>query len=338
MIKIGIYKIENLINGNCYIGQSVNIYKRWQNEKEVAFNPQNEAYNYPLSCAFRKYGIENFSFNILEECQREELNEKEIYWIARYDSYNNGYNQTPGGDTVLHMCKLTPQKALEIIEILSKDVEGVVSRRQLAKDYGVSADTIQAINAGRQWYNDNYSYPLHVSKYDTRAKKEWKCADCGKSISYGAIRCNKCNNLYRTQCRIKPNSKSLTKKETKIELLPTTKEELNQLLLDNNGNFTKVGKLFNISDNGLRKWCKKLDLPTHSSDYKIKKEEKSKDPNYLRSVRCVEENLIFSCASEAARWLVEQGKSKSFNSSKNHIPKVCQGERKTHAKYHWEYV
>lgn len=160
MIKIGIYKIENLINGNCYIGQSVNIYKRWQSEKEVAFNSQSEAYNYPLSCAFRKYGIENFSFNILEECQREELNEKEIYWIAQYDSYNNGYNQTPGGDTVLHMCKLTPQKALEIIEILSKDVEGVISHRQLAKDYGVSADTIQAINAGRQWYNDNYNYPF----------------------------------------------------------------------------------------------------------------------------------------------------------------------------------
>lgn len=302
MIKIGIYKIENLIDGNCYVGQSINIYKRWESEKEAAFNPQHEAYNYPLSRAFRKYGLDSFSFNILEECQREELNEKEIYWITQYDSYNNGYNQTPGGDTVLHMCKLTPQKALEIIEILSKDVEGVVSHRQLAKDYGVSADTIQAINAGRQWYNDNYNYPLHISKYDPRYKQ-----------------------IY-------------SKKENKIKLPPISKEELEHLLIENNGNFTQVGRILNISDNGLRKWCKKLDLPTHSSDYKIKKEEKSKDPNYLRSVRCIEENLIFSCASEAARWLVEQGKSKSFNSSKNHIPKVCQGERKTHAKYHWEYV
>lgn len=302
MIKIGIYKIENLINRNSYIGQSVNIYKRWQSEKEAAFNPRHEAYNYPLSCAFRKYGIENFSFNILEECQREELNEKEIYWIAQYDSYNNGYNQTPGGDTVLHMCKLTPQKALEIIEILSKDVEGVVSHRQLAKDYGVSADTIQAINAGRQWYNDNYNYPLHVSKYDPRYKQ----------VSL--------------------------KKEKNIKLPPISKEELEQLLIENNGNFTQVGRILNISDNGLRKWCKKLDLPTHSSDYKTIIEEKPKDPNYLRSVKCVEENLIFKCAADAARWLVSEGKSNSFNSSKNQIPKVCQGKRKTHAKYHWEYV
>lgn len=302
MIKIGIYKIENLINGSCYIGQSINIYKRWQDEKEAAFNPKHGAYNYPLSCAFRKYGIENFSFNILEECKREDLNKKEIYWIARYNSYNNGYNQTPGGDTVLHMCKLTPQKALEIIEILSNDTEGIVSHKQLAKDYGVSADTIQAINAGRQWYNDNYNYPLHISKYDPRYKQ-----------------------IY-------------SKKEKDIKLPPVSKEELEQLLIENNGNFTKVGKLFNISDNGLRKWCKKLDLPTHSSDYKALKKEKVKDPNYLCSVRCIEENLIFNCAAEAARWLVEQGKSKSFTSSKNHIPHVCQGKRKTHAGYHWEYV
>ena len=338
MIKIGIYKIENLINGSCYIGQSINIYKRWQDEKEAAFNPKHGAYNYPLSCAFRKYGIENFSFNILEECKREDLNKKEIYWIAQYNSYNNGYNQTPGGDTVLHMCKLTPQKALEIIEILSNDTEGIVSHRQLAEDYGVSADTIQAINAGRQWYNDSYIYPLHISKYDARAKKEWKCIDCGMLISHGAIRCVKCNNLYRTQCQIKPNSKKMSHNQSKIEPLPVTKEELKQLLEDNNGNFTKVGKLFNISDNGLRKWCQKLDLPTHSSDYKTLKKEKVKDPNYLCSVRCIEENLIFNCAAEAARWLVEQGKSKSFTSSKNHIPHVCQGKRKTHAGYHWEYV
>lgn len=302
MIKIGIYKIENLINGSCYIGQSINIYKRWQDEKEAAFNPKHGAYNYPLSCALRKYGIENFSFNILEECKREDLNKKEIYWIARYNSYNNGYNQTPGGDTVLHMCKLTPQKALEIIEILSNDTEGIVSHKQLAKDYGVSADTIQAINAGRQWYNDNYNYPLHISKYDPRYKQ-----------------------IY-------------SKKEKDIKLPPVSKEELEQLLIESNGNFTKVGKLFNISDNGLRKWCKKLDLPTHSSDYKALKKEKIKDPNYLCSVRCIEENLIFNCAAEAARWLVGQGKSKSFTSSKNHIPHVCQGKRKTHAGYHWEYV
>lgn len=54
---------------------------------------------------FKKYGFENFSFEILEECKTEELDEEEIYWIKYYDSYNKGYNLTGGGqfnkDTVV---------------------------------------------------------------------------------------------------------------------------------------------------------------------------------------------------------------------------------------------
>jgi hypothetical protein len=46
----------------------------------------------------RKYGINNFSFEILELCPRIKLNERERYWVKFYDSYYNGYNQTEGGD------------------------------------------------------------------------------------------------------------------------------------------------------------------------------------------------------------------------------------------------
>ena len=45
---MGIYKITNLINGQCYIGQSINIQKRWTAEKNTAFNENREDYNYPL--------------------------------------------------------------------------------------------------------------------------------------------------------------------------------------------------------------------------------------------------------------------------------------------------
>ncbi len=297
-MKIGIYKIQNLITKECYIGQSVDIYKRWEDERNAAFNINHASYNYPLSKAFRKYGINNFSFEILEECQRQELNKKEIEWIIKYDSYNHGYNQTPGGDTTLHMCKLTPEKALEIIEILANDLEGLVSHKQLAIDYGVSKDTIQAINAGRQWYNDNYSYPLHISKFDPRYVKE---------------------------------------KPIKQSKIPINKEELEQILWENKGNFTQVGRIFGVSDNAIRKWCKKFNLSHYSKDYK-QKNNKIININYHRKVRCIEEDLIFSCAAEAAQWLVDNGKSQSINSSKNNIPKVCRGERETHAKYHWEYV
>lgn len=73
----GIYRIKNLINEKSYVGQSTNIEKRWNKEKTSAFNKNYASYDYPLSRAFRKYGIENFSFEVIEECSKEELDEKE---------------------------------------------------------------------------------------------------------------------------------------------------------------------------------------------------------------------------------------------------------------------
>jgi group I intron endonuclease len=75
----GIYKIENKINGKKYIGQSIDIHRRWVDHRRDI-----KARNYFLYQAFKKYGISNFSFEIIEECTEEELNEKEAYWIKFY--------------------------------------------------------------------------------------------------------------------------------------------------------------------------------------------------------------------------------------------------------------
>ena len=87
---IGIYKITNNINGKIYIGQSRHIKSRWSDHKHCHKDT-------PLYNDMWEYGIENFSFDVLEECEIEELNEKEKYWVSFYDSHNNGYNLTPGG-------------------------------------------------------------------------------------------------------------------------------------------------------------------------------------------------------------------------------------------------
>lgn len=66
----------------------------------------NKAYNYPLSKAIRKYGIENFDLIILENINQIEYDnissEKERYWIAKYNTFNNrkDYNQTQGGEGI----------------------------------------------------------------------------------------------------------------------------------------------------------------------------------------------------------------------------------------------
>ena len=91
-----IYKITNKINGKSYIGQAIDIQTRWNKEKSRAFSPTSNEYNRTLSKAFRKYGLDNFTFEILEECDTNLLDEREIYYIALYDTYFNGYNDTTG--------------------------------------------------------------------------------------------------------------------------------------------------------------------------------------------------------------------------------------------------
>lgn len=94
----GIYKITNNINGKIYIGQSHYIEARWESHKRNAFYKNSSSYDFALYRAMRKYGIENFSFEIIEECQSEELNKREKYWIDFYNSYKQGYNMTLGGE------------------------------------------------------------------------------------------------------------------------------------------------------------------------------------------------------------------------------------------------
>lgn len=94
---IGIYKITNKINGHSYIGLSTKIEERWKYHQS-SYN-QNRESNKTLYKAFKKYGIENFMFEVLEECSISELSDKEQYYIDKFDTYFNGYNMTMGGES-----------------------------------------------------------------------------------------------------------------------------------------------------------------------------------------------------------------------------------------------
>ena len=99
MLTSGIYKITNILNNKCYIGQSVQIENRWKWHKRNYNNKNEPSYNCKFYRAIRKHGLQNFEFEIIEECEHDKLNEREIYWIAHYDSYHSGYNSTLGGDS-----------------------------------------------------------------------------------------------------------------------------------------------------------------------------------------------------------------------------------------------
>ena len=94
----GIYCIENIVNHKKYIGQSVNIKDRWKHH--INSLKRNEHDNKYLQRSYQKYGENNFKFYLLEECSKEELDEKEKYWIKKLDTYQNGYNLTTGGSGI----------------------------------------------------------------------------------------------------------------------------------------------------------------------------------------------------------------------------------------------
>ena len=246
---IGIYKITNKINGKIYVGQSIDIEERWKQHEYKAFNTNSNAYNSAIHQAFRKYGVENFEYQVIELCSVEELDEKEIYWIDKLDTLSpNGYNILPGG-----------QKTRASTRILF-------------------------------------------------------CKKCGKEI----CRDNEsglCRSCVQLTCDI-------------------TKEELYEKLVYYQGNFTQVGKLFGLSDNAIRKRCKKFELPYHSSDYKLKKEEKAKvvqEKPVAKIDKATGEILeTFESIAAAARGLgIPKG---------NHITEACRGTIKSAYGFYWKYL
>ena len=95
----GVYKITNLLTEQAYIGQSVNIADRWKQHCKCGLGIDASATN-KLYNAMQKYGVWNFSFELLEQVhQRNLLNEKEKFWIEMYQSNKFGYNSTKGNLT-----------------------------------------------------------------------------------------------------------------------------------------------------------------------------------------------------------------------------------------------
>lgn len=93
--KSGIYKITNQKTKQCYIGQAVDIATRWKDHAKCGLGIDTPVAN-KLYKAMQEYGLENFSFEILEECNKDMLNEKEKYYIELYQAYEYGYNSNAG--------------------------------------------------------------------------------------------------------------------------------------------------------------------------------------------------------------------------------------------------
>lgn len=91
----GIYKITHIDSGISYVGQATNIKERWASHVKCSLGIDTPVTS-QLYAFTREKGIDNFTFEVLEKCQANELNEKEKFYIDLYQTYDFGMNATRG--------------------------------------------------------------------------------------------------------------------------------------------------------------------------------------------------------------------------------------------------
>lgn len=242
-MSMGIYKITNLFNGKVYIGQSIHIERRW---KEHCFFSANSL----IGKAIQKYGKQNFSFEILEEVQDEEaLNELETKYIKFFSSLApKGYNIVLSDKREGHhqFNHYSPEILSEIIDMI-KNTSTPFS--EIANKYNLSKRMIYFLNNGDFHRKPSESYPLRTF---SKPSKNY-CISCGKEISRRASQCSNCLHLSQ-RITIRPSREELK------ELIYTTP-------------FTSIGKMYGVTDNTIRKWCKAYGLPSKVREIKDYSEE-----------------------------------------------------------------
>lgn len=134
-----IYIITNSINDKVYIGQTIQtLENRFKEHCRKGWSKAES--NMHIKRAILKYGKENFKIKELEICNSALLNEREIYYIKLYDSYNKGYNNTLGGNQFNIELKLKENKN-DIINLYNTGY----SLRKIANKYNVDKATIKRI-------------------------------------------------------------------------------------------------------------------------------------------------------------------------------------------------
>lgn len=177
--RIWIYSITNLCNGKIYVWQSIHIFKRWEYYKYSKSSKDNT----PILYAIRKYSLDNFKFLIIEECSKEELNEKECFYIKEYKSTVKEvwYNLSIWGRKTTWLYKPSEETLLKRSIALrwKKRSEETKKNMSEAQNGRIISDEhrmkLRESNIGRKPWNKGLAMS-EETKNKLRASKIWKPA------------------------------------------------------------------------------------------------------------------------------------------------------------------
>lgn len=174
----GIYSITNIKNNNIYIGKSVDIFKRWEQHLDCA---RLKKYKYDFYKDL--IDISSFTFQILEICKENQLQEKEQFYIDKYNSLDNGYNQVKAIDTQKQEALMLQENILKAIDLLENTN---LFYKEIARQTNLSINTIYNINTCKT-HTKYHNYKNNIRK------------ECGRKQYYDKGELNPGSKLKEAQ-------------------------------------------------------------------------------------------------------------------------------------------
>jgi group I intron endonuclease len=270
---IGIYRIKNNINEKCYYGSSKNIEKRWKTHLNQLINGKH--INCILQNAWNKYGKDNFIFEIVEECELENLFETEQKYIDTCGDYNIGLKAS-GGDNI----SKNPNKEM-IIENIKKG-------SKLWRDSLTDEEK-----------KERFSKPLDKNP-NWRGGSSFIYCECGKRIGYGHTHCGKCRprSGVKNPFYGKKHTEEL-KKKSSDRMMGVYNGEQNIPIIINDIEYMSAGQASKI-----------LNIPTVTIRWRVL----SKNPKYKKYHYKGQEKIFYSEEEQKERLSNPQkGKQTKFN-------------------------
>lgn len=191
-MNIGIYKWISP-TGKIYVGQSSNLKQRLEWYKGDGLNKSNMP---KLKRSFRKYGIENHKFEVIEYCSIEQLNERELYWGLYYNTLENGLNCKLGEQNCI-FSQNTKDKMSKAKKGKPLSIEHQLSREKSLQNYW---ETTRKNKIPKKKYNGNYTptqehkeniskskigKPVHTESSKAKLREAGKKRDMTKCIQSG---------------------------------------------------------------------------------------------------------------------------------------------------------
>lgn len=171
-----IYIIENKENGKKYVGKTTlsDPYQRWRQHK---YNTKSDYNPMVITDAMCKHGIDNFTFYVIETCNEDVINERETYWIEKFDTYRNGYNSTLGGEGIkrdLDLLYHPFEKPVSCYTLEGKHLKDYKSRGIASKELEIAKSSIHACIKGITFQAGGYRWSWKNKELVDVVKRENK--------------------------------------------------------------------------------------------------------------------------------------------------------------------